>query len=97
MTRKPPATVIDKSDSSWHLDRKVPVAIILTLMMQTAGIVWWGATASERLNALERKVDVAAPQADRLTKVETRLEAVQEGISEIKFILRREQQPPKAR
>ncbi len=94
MTRKGPAPVIDKSDSSWHLDRKVPVAIILTLMMQTAGIVWWGATASERLNALERKVDLAAPQADRLTKVETRLEAVQDGISEIKFLLRREMSPP---
>lgn len=94
MSRKAPPTVIDKSDSNWHLDRKVPVAIIVTIMMQTAGIVWWGATASERLNALERKVDMAAPQADRLTKVETRLEAVQEGISEIKFILRREPQPP---
>jgi len=96
-SRKPP-TVIDTSDSSWHLDRKVPVAIILALLMQTGGIVWWGATAAERLNALERKVESAAPQADRLTKVETRLEAVQDGISEIKSILRREPAPaPKAR
>lgn len=93
-----PASVIDKSDSNWHLDRKVPVAIIVALMMQTAGVVWWGATASERLNALERKVDLAAPQADRLTKVETRLEAVQDGISEIKFLLRRDPAPlPKVR
>ena len=46
---------------------------------------------------LERKVDLAAPQADRLTKVETRLEAVQDGISEIKSILRREAAPPKER
>lgn len=96
-TRRKPATVIDTSDSSWHLDRKVPVAIILALLMQTGGIVWWGATASERLNALERKVDLAAPQADRLTKVETRLEAVQDGISEIKSILRKEPAPSKSR
>lgn len=94
MSRKTPATVIDKSDSNWHLDRKVPVAIIVALMMQTGGFVWWAATASERLNALERKVDMAAPQADRLTKVETRLEAVQDGIGEIKFLLRRETVPP---
>lgn len=97
MTEKTPAPVLDKSDSSWHLDRKVPVAIILSLSMQTAGVIWWGATASERLNALERKVDLAAPQGDRLTKVETRLEAVQDGISEIKSILRRELPPPKLR
>lgn len=92
-----PPVVIDTSDSSWHLDRKVPVAIILALGLQTAGVVWWGATAAERLNALERKVELAAPQADRLTKVETRLEAVQDGISEIKSILRKEPSPRKAR
>ena len=92
-----PPVVIDTSDSSWHLDRKVPVAIILALGVQTAGVVWWGATVAERLNALERKVELAAPQADRLTKVETRLEAVQDGISEIKSILRKEPSPQKAR
>lgn len=89
--------MIDTSDSSWHLDRKVPVAIIITILLQTGGVIWWGATATERLNALEHKVDLAAPQADRLTKVETRLEAVQDGISEIKSILRKEPAPTKAR
>lgn len=97
MTRKRPPTVIDASDSSWHLDRKVPVAIIITILMQTGGIIWWGATAAERLSALERKVESAAPQAERLTKVETRLEAVQDGISEIKSILRKEPPPEKRR
>lgn len=89
--------MIDTSDSSWHLDRKVPVAIIMTILLQTGGVIWWGATVAERLSALERKVDLAAPQADRLTKVETRLEAVQDGISEIKSILRKEPAPTKAR
>ena len=89
--------MIDTSDSSWHLDRKVPVAIIMTILLQTGGVIWWGASVAERLNALERKVDLAAPQADRLTKVETRLEAVQDGISEIKSILRKEPAPTKAR
>lgn len=95
--RRNPPVVIDASDSSWHLDRKVPVAIIITILMQTGGVIWWGATANERLSALERKVESTAPQAERLTKVETRLEAVQEGISEIKSILRKEPPPAKAR
>jgi hypothetical protein len=38
---------------------------------------------------------MTAPQGDRLTRVETRLEAVQDGISEIKFLLRKETQPQK--
>jgi hypothetical protein len=97
MARRHPPVVVDTSDASWHLDRKVPVAIIMAILLQTGGVIWWGATASERLTALERKVELAAPQADRLTKVETRLEAVQDGISEIKSILRKEPPPAKTR
>jgi hypothetical protein len=77
----------NQDDSNWHLDKKVPIALILAMAMQTAGVVWWGATTSERLSALERKADAAAPQAERLARVETKLEAVQNGISEIKSIL----------
>lgn len=86
-----------EADAAWHLDKRIPIAMILAIVMQTAGVIWWGATTSERLNALERKVDLAAPQADRLTKVETRLESVQDGIAEIKSILRKEPSIPKAR
>lgn len=86
--QQPPMPVVDKSDQGWHLDRKVPVAIILTIMLQTGGIVWWAASAEARLNTLERTVQSTAPQGDRLTRVETRLEVVQEGITEIKTILR---------
>jgi hypothetical protein len=94
MTRKPARP----EDSNWHLDKKVPIALILAIIMQTGGIVWWGATASERLNALERKADAAATQPERLARVETKLESVQDGIAEIKSILRKEPAvPPKAR
>lgn len=82
-----------ENDAAWHLDKKVPIAMILAILMQTAGIVWWGATASERLNALERRADAVAPQAERLARVETKLEAVQDGILEIKSILRKEPAP----
>jgi hypothetical protein len=76
-----------QDDSNWHLDKKVPIALILAMAMQTAGVVWWGATTSERLSALERKADAVAPQAERLARVETKLESVQTGIAEIKSIL----------
>jgi hypothetical protein len=82
-------------DNAWHLDKKVPIALILAILMQTGGMVWWAASASERINALERRAELAAPQGDRLTRVETKLEAVQDGISEIKFLLRKEAAPQK--
>lgn len=93
MNKRLPASVIDKSDARWHLDRKVPIALIASLFIQTGGIFWWGATTSARINALEEKAAVAAAQPERLTRVETKLESVQDGIAEIKAILRKEPPP----
>lgn len=90
MTKRAPAAVLDTSDSNWHLDRKVPIALIASIFIQTGGIVWWGATTSARINALEEKATMAAAQPERLTRVEVKLESALEGISEIKSILRKE-------
>ncbi len=82
-------------DNAWHLDKKVPLALIVTILVQTGGIVWWGATTSERLNAVEKRVEMTAPQGDRLTRVEVKVDNALDGISEIKSILRKEPQPTK--
>lgn len=62
MNRRP-APVIDESDTKWHLDRKVPISIIITILIQTGGVMWWAANANERLNSLEQKILVIAPKA----------------------------------
>jgi len=36
--------VAQPASQSWQMDRRVPVAIIITLMFQTLGAVWWAAT-----------------------------------------------------
>lgn len=76
-------------DRQWHLDRRVPITLILTILIQTGGVIYWGATTSERLSVLERKAEVIAPQADRLTRLEVRLENITETLAEIKALLRR--------
>jgi hypothetical protein len=86
-----------EADTAWHLDKKVPIALIVAIAVQSGSMVWWAASASERLNVLERKAEIAAPQAERLARVETKLESVQDGISEIKSILRKEPAPTKTR
>jgi hypothetical protein len=77
-----------EGDATWHFDKRVPVAIIFSIACQTAGVIWWGATASERLSALERKVEMTAPQADRLTRVEVNIEAIKDSLTEIKNSVR---------
>ena len=43
------------NEDAWHLDKKVPLAFIVTILLQTAGIVWWGSSISERMNSVERE------------------------------------------
>jgi uncharacterized coiled-coil protein SlyX len=46
----------------WHLDRKVPLALILALLLQTAGMVWWAASLSSKV--AEHTADIGALQAN---------------------------------
>lgn len=72
----------------WTIDKRVPLALILTISIQTCGIVWWASGLTTRVEQLERQAQASAPQADRLTRVEVRLDNVVDGISEIKALLR---------
>eukprot|EP01039_Chlorochromonas_danica_P015635 gene15635-18405_t len=50
--------------------RRVPLALILTLAVQTgAGLLWAGA-AAERIAVLEQRVDHASAIAERLARLE---------------------------
>lgn len=77
-------------DRHWHLDKRVPIALIFTIIVQTAGLVWWASSLTERVNTLERRADASAPQAERITRLEVNIEVVKEGIVEIKRLIRRE-------
>jgi hypothetical protein len=54
----------------WHLDKRVPVAIIFALLVQTAGAVWWASAMSSNVASL-READARLEAAD----VQIRLEA----------------------
>lgn len=80
----------DPASTSWHLDRRIPIALIVSIALQTGLGIWWAADLSARVGQVERQQAASAPQGDRLTRVETRLEAVQEGIARIERLI---QQP----
>lgn len=70
----------------WHLDKKVPIALIVTLLLQAAGAVWWVSTKDaedrhrdRRIAALEdgiaKSADAQIKVIDRLARIEERAEA----------------------
>ena len=71
----------------WHLDKRVPVALIVALFMQTAGAVWWAASIQGRLDTLERdesRVEVAvAANEQAIRALETGVARQEERLSEI--------------
>lgn len=37
----------------WAVDKRIPIALIFTLLAQTVAIAWWAATTQARVDALE--------------------------------------------
>lgn len=73
-----------RNDENWHLDKRVPVALIITLAIQTGGFIWWASALNERVKILEMVTASAPIQADRLTRVEEQVRTMQRDVTEIK-------------
>ncbi len=86
------------SDEPWHLDKRVPVALILTILMQTAAAVWFASALNQRVSQLETSVaaigNTARDDEMRLRALELqagrtdeRLIGIQALLNDIKRIL----------
>lgn len=58
------------AENEWHLDKRVPIAMIATIIMQSLAAVWWAASMQSRLEALERFIASQAANEARLVRVE---------------------------
>lgn len=41
----------------WHVGKEIPLALILTLAVQTGSGIWWAATQSAKLDAVAGRLD----------------------------------------
>lgn len=89
MTAKVPDPV---PSESWHMDKKVPIAIIVTIIIQTLSLGWWASKLDSRVANLEEndkrhddrlKEDRAAIEAgsNNLNAINMRLVRVEEQTS----------------
>lgn len=91
-----------EDDRAWHLDKRFPVALIVTLVVtfgsQTWVASWWASKTDSRIEYLENQIKLQVPQStsqgDRLTRLEVKLETALDNLGEIKSILRREPSTP---
>jgi hypothetical protein len=78
-----------KNEYRWHLDRKVPLALIVAIAAQTSAVSWWAATLSARVDLLERQVVAIGPQAERIIRLESKVDGIASGLWEIKSLIDR--------
>lgn len=78
----------------WHLDKKVPISIIVALFIQTIVFVYvgttWKADTDFRLAALEKSDGNRAGQENRIIILEQQFNYIRGDLAEIKSLLRRQ-------
>jgi hypothetical protein len=62
---------------------KISLAIIVALAVQAASTLIWAGAAAERIDTLERQMLGHRPTAERLARLEARLDAVQAQLARI--------------
>ena len=80
-------SIAASAQNTWHVDRSVNIAVVAGFVGSIASGIWFAATTNARIGELERMQQIAAPQADRLTRVETKLDAIHESLAEIRALI----------
>jgi cell shape-determining protein MreC len=39
----------------WHLDKKIPIAFIFALLLQTGSFIWWASAQNTKVENLDRR------------------------------------------
>jgi len=78
----------------WHLDKRVPLGIIIVILAQTIALVWWAATLTGQVetNTMRLNDHIEAPAhsdvAARLARLEGRQDLILTRLTEIAEALR---------
>lgn len=81
------------SREDWHLDKKVPIGLIISLVVQTVVLATWITTKFDgfdnRIANLEKSDGAQVTHENRITILEQQFSYIRSDLAEIKDILRR--------
>ena len=79
----------DQEGGRWHLDKRVPIALIFAIAAQSLGAVWFASAINQRVAVNEAAIAARVTISDRMVRTETRVENIQDTVDEIKGLLQR--------
>ena len=56
------------TEQQWHLDKRVPIALILAIIIQVAGAVYWASKMESRIEANTTRIETVDRDMTRLTR-----------------------------
>lgn len=78
----------------WHLDRHIPIALLMAIGIQTAGGFWWAATISANVSNMELRVAkletgaaLTVAQGNQLAAMDAKMSSMQDSLKELKSLV----------
>jgi len=79
--------------NEWHLDKRIPIALVFAILVQTAGIGIWVGTLQSRVSSIEARQseNIAMLSGLTQTRIQTgeRLATLEENARTIRSLLER--------
>ena len=85
---------VSEADSHWTLDRRVPIVLILSIVLQSAGLFMWVGALTSRVSELETKAVRAIDAGDRVIGLEAEMREVRRVLQRIEAKLDRRASNP---
>lgn len=70
-------------NTGWRIDRHVPVALVVTILLQTGAALIWSGAAAERLSALELRAARTDEMVERTARLEEQSNAMRASLVRI--------------
>lgn len=70
----------DPAGARWHLDRRIPLALILTISLQTGLGIWWASRINAIQEAHSQRILVLEERQDIIRQAIPRMEERQQQI-----------------
>lgn len=70
----------DPASGDWHIDKRIPVALLIALLLQAAGIIWWAAGINARVAVLESSLLTSRENGERLVRIEATVDGINQRL-----------------
>jgi len=67
----------------FEFDRRIPLALLFGLLLQTGGVLFWAGSAAERINEVERQTRANTSVIERVVRLESEVTAQHETLARI--------------